>query len=286
VNDSNLHADLDALAARHAPGPIDVGQVRLRARRHRRAVRSTQGGVALLATASLLVGVHVARATPPAVTLVPGKSGPPPATASATPDPSPGTSGPPPRQAPSSGSTATPTGAAAPSTAAAVANGERAYACGSHVDGPVDAGDHYGALTFAVASMPGIAGGPPQVTYRVTSTMTSPEIREPGRPRVLILRDGAVVAGQDDAYDRGGVNDPYGKVAHSVTIDPAHPYTSALPALPGQPCNGLSWSDVSNSAAGYQVALVIHDRDTSYPPPPPPATGAAPVLVVQAPSGG
>ncbi len=284
MNNSNLHDDLNALAGSRTPRPIELDQVRLRARRRRRAIRSTQGGVALLATATLLVGVNVARARPRTATLVPGKGAPPAATAAGTPPASPGTNGSSPEEAQSSN--AAPTAPVAASTGAAVATGERAVACGSHVDAPVDPGDHYGALTFAVASLPDNAGGPPQVTYRVTSTATSQQIREPGSPRVLILHDGAVVAGQDDAYSHGGVNDPYGKVANGITIDPAHPYTSVLPALPGQPCAGLSWPQVTNSAAGYQVALVILDRDTVYPPPPPPATGLGHVLVVQAPAGG
>jgi len=285
VNDSNLHDDLEALAGSHTPLPVDVGQVRLRVRRRRRALRSTQGGVALLAAATLLIGLNAARARPNPATLVPGKGAPPPATAAGTASASPDARGPSTQepQPPSPPPTTPRTG---PSTGAAVATGERALACGSHVDGPVDAGDRYGALTFAVASAPDNAGGPPQVTYRVTSTTTSQQIRDPGSPRVLILHDGVVVAGQDDAYSHGAADDPYGKVAINVTIDPAHPYTVVLPVLPGQPCAGLSWAQVTNSAAGYRVALVIHDRDTVYPPPPPPATGLTSVLVVQAPAGG
>jgi len=290
VNDSNLHEELHALAGRHTPRAIDLDQVRLQVSRRRTTVRSARSGVALLATASVIIGVHVADARPDSALLVPGKGGPPAPTAASTLIASPDVSG------PSAATTSAPvektppprsrvnTPGVEPSTVAAVASGLRPLACGSRIERPIDAGDTYGTLTFAVTSVPGTAGGPPQVTYRVTSTTTSTQTREPGTPRVLILHSGAVVAGQDDAYSHSGVNNP--KTADSVTISPAHPHTAVLPPLPGQPCAGLNWSQVTNSTAGYRVALIIMDRDTVYTPSPPPATPFVPVLVVQAPAGG
>ncbi len=239
----------------------------------------------------VIIGVHVADARPDSASLVPGKGGPAAPTAASTPIASPDVSG------PSAATTSAPvektppprsrvnTPGVEPSTVAAVASGLRPLACGSHIERANRRRRHLRHPDLRGHLRTGHRRGPVRrVTYRVTSTTTSTQTREPGTPRVLILHNGAVVAGQDDAYSHSGVNDP--KTADSVTISPAHPHTAVLPPLPGQPCAGLNWSQVTNSTAGYRAAPIIMDRDTVYTPSPPPATPFVPVLVVQAPAGG
>lgn len=150
-------------------------------------------------------------------------------------------------------------GSASPTTSAARLRG---YACGDPVGSGAQASNRQGSMTVEISGVRRTADGPPQVTYTVRSDRTVHLVRDPGTPRVLVLRDGRVVAGQDltarELAALPRVNSD--KVARAVTIDPAHPYVAALPPVMGSPCSGRSWDELWAKGGGYEIALVVNAR--------------------------
>ncbi|TVL93783.1 hypothetical protein [Streptomyces sp. SAJ15] len=120
------------------------------------------------------------------------------------------------------------------------------YTCGSRV--PASTGR--GAVTVRISEVRTAPDGAPEVTYAVNST--APAVLS-GGPRILVLKEGRVVAGQD----------PSGPASESTTnratITPDRPHRARLAPVPGRPCAGTSWSSVWKG--GYEVAVVLVTQD-------------------------
>ncbi len=129
------------------------------------------------------------------------------------------------------------------------------------------------------------ADGAPQITYTVRSTRTVNLVRDPGMPRVLVVHDGRIVAGQDLTAQELATSSPRvnsDKVARTVTIDPAHPYVATPPPVVGSPCSGRSWGELWAKGGGYEIVVVLNARaltDVAVDPVP----DAGRVLVFRAP---
>jgi len=283
--DDRLRRRLQELSSAAPVLPLDLGHVTAGVHRRRGHRRAAQAGAAMVGIVVVAAGIGVGLqpvADHGGRLQGPGKSGPYPpptsgqsasapsaaSTTTATPDPGPSTP---------AGDPGTPT----PVFTRAAAVGERSYACGGSVSAPVDAGGTRGAITYAASAVPDPAGGPPTVTLSLRASKPVSLVVPPGRPRVLVLdRDGRVVAGQDGAAAAPGPNNDL--VARATTVDPAHPYSTTLPPLAGTPCDGRTWADLTAPAAGYDIAVVVHDRDYPYPAATAPANGLVPVLVARA----
>lgn len=116
------------------------------------------------------------------------------------------------------------------------------YTCGARI--PASTGQ--GAVTLHISDVRAAPDGAPQVTYAVNAT--APSVL-PGEPRVLVLKDGRVVAGQDPS---GPASE---STARQVTVTPARPYRARLAPGPGSLCAGSTWNSVWKE--GYEVAVVL-----------------------------
>ena len=134
-----------------------------------------------------------------------------------------------------------------PSAASSAAPGLPDHTCGARV--PESTGR--GAVTVRISQVRAAPDGAPRVTYAVNAT--APAVLS-GRPLVLVLKDGRVVAGQDPS---GPASE---NTAHQVTITPDRPHRARLAPVPGRPCAGTSWSSVWKG--GYEVAVVLAARQT------------------------
>lgn len=190
---------------------------------------------------------------------------------------------------PSSGAPATPVAGASSGAGGVPAGQTRRYLCGAAIAAPIDPGSRHDTVSVALSAVHRLADGSPQVTYTITSTSTLHVGKNPGRPRVVVLKDGRIVAGQDLAA--GASHPPVsGKNLETVTIDPAHPYTGVLAPPVGAPCGGATWAQLWASGGGYQVAVVVSDWELSTPARTPVYTpgyvNPDPVLVLSVPLGG
>jgi len=153
----------------------------------------------------------------------------------------------------------------------------RSYTCGQAIEPPTDGGTPQAVVKVSIPGVKGAPNGAPVVMYRLVSTVALDVGVPPGRLRVLVLRNGRIVAGQDVTGD-STAHPPVGsKVLQTVRIDPTHPYTATLAAPVGMPCGGVSWSSLWNS--DHQVAVVVSDRELTSPRKPGNVTGDDPVMV-------
>lgn len=134
------------------------------------------------------------------------------------------------------------------------------HTCGARI--PASTGR--GAVTVRISDVRQAPDGAPQITYAVNAT--APAVIS-GEPRILVLKDGRVVAGQDPS---GPASE---NTAHQVTITPARPHRAELAPVPGRPCAGTSWSSVWKD--GYEVAVVLVTQPAA-----PSGTGAPDSLIV------
>ncbi|MGW2426460.1 hypothetical protein ACWC0C_46050 [Streptomyces sp. NPDC001709] len=116
------------------------------------------------------------------------------------------------------------------------------HTCGASI--PASTGR--GAVSVRISDVRTAPNGGPQVTYEVNST--APAVLS-GEPRILVLKDGRVVAGQDPS---GPASE---NTAQQVTITPDRPHRARLAPVPGRPCAGTTWSSVRKG--GYEVAVVL-----------------------------
>ncbi|MFG2118781.1 hypothetical protein [Streptomyces sp. NPDC048710] len=124
------------------------------------------------------------------------------------------------------------------------------YTCGARVPASSDRG----AVTVRVSSVRKAPDGSPRVSYTVTAT--APAVLS-GEPRILVLKDGRVVAGQDPS---GPASE---NTAHQATITPDRPHRARLAPVPGRPCSGANWSSVWRG--GYEVAVVLAAQRAGTP---------------------
>ncbi|MFJ9814228.1 hypothetical protein ACIRU3_02960 [Streptomyces sp. NPDC101151] len=154
-----------------------------------------------------------------------------------------------------------------PSATISEAPGVPRYTCGTRI--PASTGR--GAVTVRISDVRSARDGAPQVTYAVDAT--APSVLS-GGPRILVLRNGRVVAGQDPS---GPASE---NTTHGVTITPDRPHRARLAPVPGRPCAGTSWSSVWKD--GYEVAVVLVTQKAA-----PSGTRAADsVIVARAPLAG
>ncbi|GAB7029591.1 hypothetical protein AB0G35_25745 [Streptomyces sp. NPDC021749] len=223
------------LAAAHGtPLPdIDTERVRTRVRR-RRSVRYTAVAGAGLALAAAVVLNTLPSASPPEPEKTPTGAvhEQPPATSGTAPGDTPAAEPPPAH-----------------------------YTCGTRI--PASSGR--GTVTVRVSGVGTAPDGAPQVSYEVTAT--APSVVLSGRPRLLVLKEGRVVAGQDPAGPPATRRPEEQHTARRTTVTPGHPHRARLAPVPGHPCAGTTWDSVWKG--GYEVAVVLTTQRTA-----PPGTGA------------
>ncbi|MEY9969594.1 hypothetical protein ABIA33_007683 [Streptacidiphilus sp. MAP12-16] len=258
MNPEELRGGLPGAADLAGPLEIDLGRVAGRSRHRRRVRYAAVGCTSLAVAAAALVGISHLGGQPTRVVQ------------------------------PAAGPVATPS-ASASSGVGASSGQTRRYTCGGTIAAPIDPGTHHDTVTVSISGVRRAANGAPLVTYTVASTSTLHVVKNAGRPRVVVLKDGKIVAGQDLSADAS--HPPVsGKPADFITIDPAHPYSATLAAPIGAPCGGAAWTDLWAPGAGYQVAVVVSDWELSTPARTPIYTpgyvNPDPVIVVSAPIAG
>ncbi|MEU9123898.1 hypothetical protein AB0C96_29220 [Streptomyces sp. NPDC048506] len=122
------------------------------------------------------------------------------------------------------------------------------YMCGARL--PASTGR--GAVTVRISAVRKAPGGSPRVSYEVTAT--APSVLS-GEPRILVLKEGRVVAGQDPAGPAATRLPGEESTAGQVSVTPARPHRARLVPVPGRPCAGTTWSSVWQD--GYEVAVVL-----------------------------
>ncbi|MEE4420646.1 hypothetical protein [Streptomyces bugieae] len=140
------------------------------------------------------------------------------------------------------------------------------YTCGTRI--PASSGR--GTVTVRISGVRKAPDGAPRVSYAATATAPS-ELS--GAPRILVLKEGRVVAGQDPAGPPA--NRPTGEenTARRTTVAPDRPQHVRLAPVPGRPCAGTTWSAMWKG--GYEVAVVLATQRAA-----PPGTWAPDALVV------
>ncbi|MER6467406.1 hypothetical protein [Streptomyces collinus] len=201
-----LRAQLLAAAERAAVPEIDTERVRTRVRR-RRGVRY-----------AAMAGAGLAVVTAVVLNTLPSGSAPDTRTPAGSPH----------RQPPASGGPG-------PGDSSPGAPPVPRYGCGQKVT----AGPGRGTVTVRVSEVRGAPDGAPRAGYTVTAT--APTVLA-GEPRLLVLREGRVVAGQGEG------------TARRTTVAPHRPHHVVAP-VPGRPCAGTTWSSVWEG--GYELAVVL-----------------------------
>ncbi|MGW2745068.1 hypothetical protein [Streptomyces sp. NPDC001450] len=134
-----------------------------------------------------------------------------------------------------------------PSAASSAAPELPDHTCGARIP----ASNGRGAVTVRISDVRAAPDGSPRVSYTVTATTRAVLS---GEPRILVLKDGRVVAGQDPS---GPASE---NTAHQVTLTPDRPHRTRLAPVPGRPCAGTTWSSVWRG--GYEVAVVLAAQQT------------------------
>ncbi|MFF0001649.1 hypothetical protein [Streptomyces avermitilis] len=162
--------------------------------------------------------------------------------------------------------TKTPTGSVhrQPPATSSAAPGLPHYTCGAKI--PASSGR--GTVTVRISGVRKAPDGAPQVSYAVTAT--APSVLS-GEPRILVLKEGRVVAGQDPTGPPA-TRLP-GEENTGMTVTPARPHRAGLAPIPGRPCAGTTWSSMWKD--GYEVAVVLAAQPAA-----PPATRAPDALIV------
>jgi hypothetical protein len=166
---------------------------------------------------------------------------------------------------------------AAPATTSAVDPGQtRHYLCGGQIDPPVVSGGQYGRVRLSIEGVRRAADDTPEVTIALASTqpMGIPAPPGPTNPRILLLKDGVIVAGQDAALVPPDLAAGSHPTAHTrqetpVHVDATHPYRLTLHLPAGQQPCGTTWNQLWNNGSGYQLAVIVStlELDPSHPSP-------------------
>ncbi|MFE9499376.1 hypothetical protein [Streptomyces collinus] len=164
--------------------------------------------------------------------------------------------------------TKTPTGSThrQPPATSGAAPGLPHHTCGARV--PASSGG--GTVTVRISEVRKAPDGAPQVSYAVTAT--APSVLS-GEPRILVLKEGQVVAGQDPAEPPATRPPEDENTARRLTVTPARPHRARLAPVPGRPCAGTTWSSVWKD--GYEVAVVLATQRAAIP-----GTGSPDALIV------
>lgn len=201
-----LRAQLLAAAERAAVPEIDTERVRTRVRRRRGVRCAAMAGAGLAAVTVVVLNTLPSGSSAPDTTTPAGSPHRPPASGGPTGSPSPGAP-PLPR-----------------------------YGCGQKVA----LGPGRGTVTVRVSEVRGAPDAAPRARYTVTAA--APAVLA-GEPRLLVLKEGRIVAGQGEG------------VARRTTVTPGRPHLVGDAPVPGRPCAGTTWSSVWTG--GYELAVVL-----------------------------
>ena len=169
----------------------------------------------------------------------------------------------------------------------------RHYTCGGRIDPPLVTGGEYGSVRLVIDSVRQTANGTPEVAVALTSTqpVSLPAPPGPTNPRVLVLKDGVIVAGQDLPAAPPPTAGPYPTAhtlpLHPVRVDSTHPYRLTLQPRTTTPCGAAGWTPMWSNGGDYQLAVVVSTWELHDPPSPPVyqagRTNPDPLLIVSVP---
>ncbi|MFD8545533.1 hypothetical protein [Streptomyces sp. NPDC059649] len=263
-----LREQLLAAAHRTAPLEIDTERVRTRVRRRRVARYAAVTGTGLAVATAVVLNTLPSASPPEPQTPMGSVHKRPPATSGAEPGNTPG---------------------AEPGNTPGAPPPLPHYTCGARI--PASSGR--GTVTVRVSGVAKAPDGTPRVSYAVTAT--APTVLS-GRPRILVLKDGRVVAGQDPAgppathppgnenRSETGSENANGNAngngdentARRTPLTPDRPQRAQLAPVPGRPCPGTTWNSMWKD--GYEVAVVLPTEPTEHATPP--GTRAPDALIV------
>ncbi|MFF4952757.1 hypothetical protein [Streptomyces chattanoogensis] len=227
MKSEDLRAQLLAAAQRTAPLEIDTERVRTRVRRRRVARYTAVAGAGLAMAAAVVLNTLPSASTPETRAPAGSVHKQPPATSGAAPGGTPTAVPPLPH-----------------------------YTCGARI--PASSGR--GTVTLRVFDVRKAPDGVPRVSYTVNAT--APAVL-PDEPRILVLKDGRVVAGQDPAGPAATRLPGEKSTARPTAVTPARHHRARLAPVPGPPCAGTTWSSVWKD--GYEVAVVLAARGAAHP---------------------
>ncbi|MFD9095451.1 hypothetical protein [Streptomyces collinus] len=202
-----LRARLLAAAERAAVPEIDTERVRTRVRRRRGVRYAAMAGAGLAVVTAVVLNTLPSGSAPDTGTPAGSLHRQPPASGGPGPEDSSPGPGPLPR-----------------------------YGCGQKVT----AGPGRRTVTVRVSEVRGAPDGAPRAGFTVTAT--APTVLA-GEPRLLVLKEGRVVAGQGAG------------TARRTTVAPRRPHHVGDASVPGRPCAGTTWSSVWKG--GYELAVVL-----------------------------
>jgi hypothetical protein len=134
--------------------------------------------------------------------------------------------------------------------------GSRTFACGQAVSFVTSEGQYHLTITRSYRTAAGVPGIDADLATTGTNTRNLPLPQGPGGFRLLILRHGMIVAGQDPlpaprfnpkAYDP--------MLAPLATVGPSRPYHFSLGLTDMKPCPGVQWSELWGSPDTNLVAI-------------------------------
>jgi hypothetical protein len=164
----------------------------------------------------------------------------------------------------------------------------RDLSCGKSIDQPIVGADH-GPFSLVITKVSRGSDDTVQVSAAITSktAVRIPDRPGPTDPRLLITRNGVVVAGQDPKLVMSPrplttVSPGHGDlVLRTVHVDPAHPYLISPWLASPNPCAGLTWAQLWASDAGLQAVVVVSANELIGSRQMPPDTD--PLFLAQAP---
>lgn len=158
----------------------------------------------------------------------------------------------------------------------------RRFACGAMLAGPLRTRTANG-LTLSVDGVSHTSTtSPPRVQITLSTTRSSRyELSNDTGPRILILRDSQIVAGQELPAS----SKPVPETRPFTLILPAKPTPRSLTLTKSQVCDGTSWAEIWQHHPQYQLVVVTSTISLDVPPPTPgiPPAPNNPLIVAQAP---
>ncbi|MGD3111331.1 hypothetical protein [Streptomyces sp. YGL11-2] len=144
----------------------------------------------------------------------------------------------------------------------------RSYACGNPIQPPVAHETGNDALDFRVTSPRRTPSGAPEITVTLTARKAAsiPVPLTPTAPRILLLKDGKIVAGQDsNTAPSPGVPTPTFSgtqlgVAHALRLAPGEHYSVTVTLPADAVCDGHSWSELWSPGEKTTLAVIASDR--------------------------
>lgn len=132
--------------------------------------------------------------------------------------------------------------------------GTRSFACGQPIASPKLLRASMQGFRLSISKVIRSHQDIPEVSAMISSSATA-VIGLPTQPtplRLLVIRDGVIVAGQDVPLQAH----PLAGIARAVTIDRSHPYLQNLQPISPEPCPSVHWQDLWVAGSRYRLAIV------------------------------